>query len=395
MVELVPEQDEEHKREKKTYGFLLAGSILIAILYDFLFYDKVAGVSYPIFIFCVYAVLYRKVKAILIKKECFESFLTVPILALSLAYLFFSNQVLRTINSFLIPVLLVAHILLIIGKNRYEWFQLGFLKDILKGMLVWPFAHVPNLFHVISKLTVDNKELSRKSAIRNVLVGIIFSLPVIIFVIVLLSSADEVFGNMVKLVLSEVGFVEIIIHIMLIGFITALTFGFFCGLISSSGTKVPYKNVKPKLDVVSVLTGLCLLNIVYCLFSYIQFAYLFGPIFNLLPEGFSYAEYARRGFFELVVVAIVNVAIVLASLNLTNITGGHSGKIFKILNCGLVVNTFVMLFSSFIRMYLYEEVYGYTYLRVFTHEFMIMLFFLLGVTLYRVWTGKLNVVKWS
>ncbi|MBP2644001.1 MAG: hypothetical protein H6Q67_1888 [Firmicutes bacterium] len=79
MVELVPEQDEEHKREKKTYGFLLAGSILIAILYDFLFYDKVAGVSYPIFIFCVYAVLYRKVKAILIKKECFESFLTVPI----------------------------------------------------------------------------------------------------------------------------------------------------------------------------------------------------------------------------------------------------------------------------------------------------------------------------
>jgi hypothetical protein len=154
------------------------------------------------------------------------------------------------------------------------------------------------------------------------------------------------------------------------------------------------QNTVPKLDVVSVLTGLCLLNMVYSVFCYIQFSYLFSSVFSLLPEGFTYAEYARRGFFELIAVAIVNVAIVLGSLNFTKLTGVHLSKAFKILNCGLIVSTLVMLLSAFFRMYLYEEVYGYTYLRVFTHLFMLMLFFLLVVTLYRVCLGKLNLAKW-
>ena len=251
-----------------------------------------------------------------------------------------------------------------------------------------------NLFHVVPKLIMRENKLIKNSIIKKVMVGVIYSLPILVIVIALLSSADLVFGNMVKQVFGNVRFVDIIVHTLRIGFIKIMAFSFFWGVTYSTRTQAAYQNIEPKLDVVSVLTGLCLLNIVYGVFSYIQFAYLFGSVFNLLPEGLTHAEYARRGFFEMVVVAIVNMAIVVGSLKFTKITGESSGKVFKILNCGLIISTLVMLLSSFSRMYLYEEVYGYTYLRVFTHEFMLMLFIMLGVTLYRMWSNKLNLVKW-
>jgi hypothetical protein len=395
MVECIEQvTDEEPEQLNKKNGFILVLSLLVAVLYDVLFYDKIAGISYPIFIILLYTVMFQKMRKFMLKKWCFQCFLTLPVLALSLTYLFYSNQVLRTINSLLIPVMLVAHILLITEKKRYEWFRWGFSKDILHGLLVRPIAHISEIVHLIPKLTRKNNELTKNSIIKRIIVGIFFALPVLVIVTALLSSADLVFGIIVNKALSNINIADILKQILLIGAITVLAGSYIWGLTYSEREQVSCQDVNRNLDEVSVLTGLCLLNIVYGVFSYIQFAYLFGSLSNLLPEGFTYAEYARKGFFELVVVAIVNVAIVLGSLNFTKISGVLPGRIFKILNGGLVASTLVMLFSSFVRMYLYEEVYGYTYLRVFTHEFMIMLFFMLCITLYRVWSGKLNLAKW-
>lgn len=394
MAELVElESEKKDNPQEQKYNFIFFGSIFIAILYDFLFYDKIAGVSYSLFILCVYVLLYKKVKESLTKKYCFENLLMLVIGLLSLTYLFFSNQVLRSINSLLIPVLLVSHILLLTETSRYEWSRIGFVKDVMKGIFVWPFENIFKLFHVMQELIIKDNGLMKDSVTKKVITGIIFSLPVLLLVIALLSSADLVFGNMIQQIFRNIDFGDIIIHTLLIGFITIMTFSFFWRITYSNREKVPYKNIDPKLDVISVLTGLSLLNIVYGAFSYIQFAYLFGSIFNQLPEGFTYAEYARKGFFELIIVVIVNVAIVLVSLKFTKLAGGRTVQAFKILNCGLIISTFIMLFSSFFRMYLYEEIYGYTYLRVFTHEFMLMLFFILGVTLYKVWSNKLNLAK--
>ncbi|WP_199884038.1 DUF4153 domain-containing protein [Anaerosinus massiliensis] len=391
-VELESEKNDNPQEQKDSFIFF--GSIFIAILYDFLFIDKIAGVSYPLFILGVYGLLYKKVKESLAKKYCFENLLMLVIGLLALTYLFFSNQVLRSINSILIPFLFVSHSLLLTETSRYEWSRIGFIKDVMKGMFVWPFEKIVKPFHVMQELLIKDNGRMKDSVTKKVITGIILSLPVLVLVIALLSSADLVFGNMMQQIFRNIEFGDIILHTLLIGFITITTFSFFWSATYSNRKKVPYINIEPKLDVISILTVLSLLNIVYGAFSYIQFAYLFGSIFNQLPDGFTYAEYARKGFFELIVVVIVNVAIVLVSLKYTKLAGGRTVQAFKILNCGLIMSTFIMLFSSFFRMYLYEEIYGYTYLRVFTHEFMLMLFFILGVTLYKVWSDKLNIAKW-
>ena len=119
MINIVEQDiDNEKNQLNKKYGSILLGAILTAILYEFLFYDKVAGVSYPIFFFSLYAILYQEIKSFFSKKWCSEIFLMLLILTLSSTYLFFSNQVLQMINSILIPLLFVAHVLLVTEKKQ-------------------------------------------------------------------------------------------------------------------------------------------------------------------------------------------------------------------------------------------------------------------------------------
>lgn len=208
-------------------GWILAVSILVGILYDFLFNGKVAGASYPIFIFMLYAVLHRKIGNSLVKKGCFEGFLMLVVFALSLTYLFFSNQVLRGINSILIPVLFAANILLITERNRYDWFRLGFLKDTLKGILVFPFKHILNIFYVIPKMGSFDNNRTEHLVMKKIMIGVIYSLPVLGVVIVLLASADTVFDSIVKQIFYNISFADIFMHLLQTGVITVLAFSCF------------------------------------------------------------------------------------------------------------------------------------------------------------------------
>jgi hypothetical protein len=59
-----------------------------------------------------------------------------------------------------------------------------------------------------------------------------------------------------------------------------------------------------------------------------------------------------------------------------------------------IVATGLILVSAFYRMYLYENAYGFTYLRFFTHYFMIMLFLLLIASLVKVYFTEVPLIKY-
>lgn len=113
------------------------------------------------------------------------------------------------------------------------------------------------------------------------------------------------------------------------------------------------------MENITVNTVLTVLNIVYLLFSIIQFTYLFMQIGA--KENLDYAIYARRGFFQLMIVTIINFVIIL----LTNANKRETTKFVsiytKIMNLFLIIFTGIMICSSFLRMYLYEQEYGYTF----------------------------------
>jgi hypothetical protein len=140
-------------------------------------------------------------------------------------------------------------------------------------------------------------------------------------------------------------------------------------------------------------TVLIVINIIYVLFTAIQFSYLFGGMKYMLPESFTYSEYARRGFFELLAVTLINFSILIGAINLLKREGKRVNSLVRVLNSLLVICTMVMLFSAHVRMSLYEEMYGYTYLRMLTHAFMAFLLVLFLIALYKIWNERISLLK--
>ena len=136
-----------------------------------------------------------------------------------------------------------------------------------------------------------------------------------------------------------------------------------------------------------------MVNVVYILFCVIQFTYLFGgeEVIRSIPD-YTYAEYARRGFSELIVVTIINLSILLMGLHFTK-NDVKLDRLIRVLRCLLVLCTVIMLYSAHLRLKLYEEAYGYTYARIFAHTFIGFLFVLFLLTLYKLWRRELPLVK--
>ena len=147
------------------------------------------------------------------------------------------------------------------------------------------------------------------------------------------------------------------------------------------------------LDPVVLLTILFLINAIYAIFSFIQFRYLFGGSSFIAPSSFTYAEYARRGFAELVVVTIINFGILIFGITFVKKESKRIFTAIRALLTLLVIFTFILLVSAFYRMTVYEQAYGFTYLRIFTQAFMIMLFFLFIINIIYIWYRKLPIIK--
>ena len=113
--------------------------------------------------------------------------------------------------------------------------------------------------------------------------------------------------------------------------------------------------------------------ILFAAFVAIQFQYFFGGQANIHIEGYTYAEYARKGFGELVAVAFFSLLLLLGLGAITRRDTESQRKTFSSLGVGLVGLVLVMLISAFQRLALYESAYGFSRLRAYTHVFMIWL----------------------
>ena len=90
----------------------------------------------------------------------------------------------------------------------------------------------------------------------------------------------------------------------------------------------------------------------------IQFRYLF--INAGKTPNFDYATYARTGFFQLMFVSFINLALLKTTKQIKE-------KVIQILKILLIIFTIIIVISAIFRMHLYEQEYGYTYLRLFVY----------------------------
>jgi hypothetical protein len=205
--------------------------------------------------------------------------------------------------------------------------------------------------------------------------GAVLALPVLSLFTVLLVSADGVFeealtrGLMFATSLFSWASVERSV------FTGVSAFGVLGGLAHALRRRREFEEGEReasagvgRLEFVESLTLVGLVDMLFLGFVSLQLVFMWGGA--RLPSGLTYSEYARRGFFQLLAVSAMTLGLSLVLERWTRVGGKAQSTAFRAACTAMVGLALVVLASAVHRMMLYESVYGYTELRVYTHVFM-------------------------
>lgn len=387
--------------------YCLLISLFLGVLFDRIFFNSPFGISYFVFISLCIAFFLWSIRGELKLQKSLGWLLLAPIALLSFSFAVYTDEVFYGLNLLIVPVLMIASSILIYRPSM-EWDKLDFIAEILKKGIANVLGNIGKPFEIVWRTIRKNGVSEVKESRKQILLGLIISLPLLAVIIILLSSADMVFGyylsNLTE-VFDEINIGEFVAHSVIILMVAFYLFGYIWGFRREneasnahaiSGEEDLSKVLAipvVKWEPITVITVLSALNIVYLLFSFVQFSYLYGGGTLTLPASFTYAEYARRGFFELSAVTFINFIIVLSCIKFIKRENSKLMTTVNVLFTILIFFTMNMLFSANFKLTLYENTYGFTYLRVAVHLFMLLLFVLCLIVLAGIWTKKVPIVK--
>lgn len=310
--------------------------------------------------------------------------LTAAVVLLALTFTLYSDRWLWNYNTLALPVLMAVQMLECFGPARRPWRDPVMLLERL-------WLVVEGLFWNLGapgKAVASFGKGGGKRRWLYVLLGLAAAVPVLLVVVPLLSAADPVFqrlaGNAVNFLVDHFGslVLRLVLGLCAAPFLFSLLYALRRPEPVKEGTKPP--KTFPGLDPALCVTALAVLDGVYLLFVAVQSAALFGGEAYLAGTGMSYAEYARSGFFQLVWVSCVNLAVVVPAIHFSRRTG-RLWPVLRVLSTGMVVLSGVMLASAAWRMTLYVGSYGLSFKRFLTYWGMVMLCVFFTGALLKIW----------
>lgn len=205
-----------------------------------------------------------------------------------------------------------------------------------------------------------------------VLKGLLIALPLLLIFGALFAAADAVFAELADKLLSSAP-ENLVSHIFLTGFLAWLAGGFLRTALAGFIPDLSQTEKPERLSLGAVEMGVAmgLVNGLFLAFVLVQARYFFGG--SALVEattGLTYAEYARRGFFELVWVGALVLPLLLLGHWLVPKERPGQMRLFRWMAGALVALVAVVMGSALQRMLLYQDAYGLTELRVYSTAFM-------------------------
>jgi hypothetical protein len=213
-------------------------------------------------------------------------------------------------------------------------------------------------------------ERGTSRAITALRAGLV-AIPLLLVFGSLFASADPVFAHIVG-DLFQIDAETVASHCAVSGIIAWLVGGLLRATVLSGNRTtrtIPFPDGALGLTEVSVALGS--LVFLFAAFVAVQLRYFFGG--NALVQataGMSYAEYARRGFFELVTVSALVLPVLLSANALLRRDTPRVDRVFRVLAGTLIVLLAVIMYSAVARMRLYQSIYGLTTDRLYATVFM-------------------------
>jgi hypothetical protein len=195
--------------------------------------------------------------------------------------------------------------------------------------------------------------------------GALIAAPIATLLIVLLAAADPVFASFFNLNL-DVGRLTLDLIFVAGGALVA------AGLLRLTAA-APFARLDGpawRLGSIEGLVVLAVLDAVFAAFAVAQAIAAAGAAGDALrTAGVTYADYARSGFFELLWVAGITAVILILFSRITNLTERTTKRAFQVLALVAIGLTLLIVLVAFQRLQLYEDAYGFTMLRLYSHIF--------------------------
>src|SRR3990167_4795992 len=363
---------------------IIAASLGLGLIFNWLFFEKMVGISYPLFI-AVTLLSYFGLSLY------FKTQLTKSAWVLGIAILVLAGFVAIRESDFLSFLNIVTSFLLLLvlasfGSAR----KLGEFEiiDYFKAIFILPFQFIASIPTVVANLFVPRQEQREGSKISPIIRGLVITVPILIVFILLFSSADLVFqkylGKIFDFDLSQFLPRFILVAVVTLAFVGA--FGYLFQKMNVFTPRPLGSHANIGLTEVRILFGA--VNILFLIFILVQITYLFGGENNITKIGFTYADYARKGFFELIAVAAFCFLLVFAvERHAPRLTEKHTTS-FKALAGILILQVIVIMVSAFKRLLLYEKAYGFTAERFYAHALTTGLGLIFLLLLYKIVTDQ-------
>lgn len=224
---------------------------------------------------------------------------------------------------------------------------------------------------------------------RTLARGALMALPALLILGALLMSADAVFARIIRDTF-QIDIEVMVQHFVFAAVIAWLSAGYLRAiLVRDDDVMGRLRAPQPALAAAEVSVALWILNLLFVVFMLVQLRYLFGGDDLVeVTAGLSYAEYARRGFFELVAAAALVVPILLLADWAAAPNTARSRGVLRATMLVLVVLLVGVIASAAYRMRLYQDAYGLTEERLFVSVIIVWLTAVLGWLVLTVLRGQ-------
>ena len=243
--------------------------------------------------------------------------------------------------------------------------------DLVRAWLIYPFSSFAKLFPALSP---KGGKGVVKTALKVFLGLFLAVIPT--FLALSLLSYDSGFSALIERLFSfdSEKLIENLLRLVFGIPIAMYLFGLYVSSVSGScREKMTAESCRARasrrriLSFITAAAAFLPLLAVYGVFFFSQWSYYTAAFSGVLPQGLSYAEYAREGFFQLCAVAGMNFLIMLCIMRYVN---QKNPVLLRTLCIVLVLFTLILLVTAASKLWLYIARYGLTQDRVYAAWFM-------------------------
>ena len=240
----------------------------------------------------------------------------------------------------------------------------GRVQDYAVGLATTGIRTVLGPLHFASAGVLWNDSINRLGRRRatTVVLGLALAAPLLAVFGALLVSADAGFEHLVQTVFG-LEFGQLVSHLVGIGFVGWASAGYLMAVfVGAREIATPWRRrFRPALGAVELGIPLGGLALLFAVFIVIQAGSVFGS-HDVIREAanLGYAEYARRGFFELVAVAVMILPVLLAADQVCDRTDTTARRTVRMLSGTVLLLVGLVAMSALHRMQLYLDAYGLT-----------------------------------